>query len=296
MDVPQLVVGSSRRAMALAADALYGHPERRPRRRRRHGHERQDDHRLPRPRGARGGARVGRPARHGRVACRRRRRAGRAHDARERRPAGDAAADGRRGRPRLRDGGLVARARARPGHRRALRRRRVHEPDAGPPRLPSRHGGTTSPPRRACSPRRPARSTSATRTAAAWRRSAGGPVLTYARASDADADVRPHAVEIGAGGAIALIVSTPRGPLPLDVRLRGGFNVENVLCAVALAELLELPHAAVRAGIAVGAGRPGPVRGGRGRPAVHRARRLRAHARTGSRTCSRPPARSPRGG
>jgi UDP-N-acetylmuramoyl-L-alanyl-D-glutamate--2,6-diaminopimelate ligase len=86
---------------------------------------------------------------------------------------------------------------------------------------------------------------------------AGGQVLTYARAGDADADVRPHAVEIGAGGAIALIATTPRGPLPLDVRLRGGFNVENVLCAVALAELLELPHAAVRAGIAAVQGVPG---------------------------------------
>ena len=87
--------------------------------------------------------------------------------------------------------------------------------------------------------------------------SAGGPVLTYARAQDADADVRPHAVEIGARGAIALIVSTPRGALPLDVRLRGGFNVENVLCAVALAELLQLPHAAVRAGIGSVEGVPG---------------------------------------
>ena len=48
-----------------------------------------------------------------------------------------------------------------------------------------------------------------------------------------------------------------RGPVPLDVRLRGGFNVSNVLCAVALAELLELPHAAVRAGIAAVHGVPG---------------------------------------
>ncbi len=86
---------------------------------------------------------------------------------------------------------------------------------------------------------------------------AAGPVLTYARAPEAAADVRPYAVEIGAGGAIGLIVSTPRGPLPLDVRLRGGFNVENVLCAVALAELLELPHEAVRAGIASVQGVPG---------------------------------------
>jgi len=86
---------------------------------------------------------------------------------------------------------------------------------------------------------------------------AGGPVLTYAARPDADADVRPHAVEVGAGGAVALIVSTPRGPIPLDVRVRGGFNVENVLCAVTLSELLELPHAAVRAGISAVPGVPG---------------------------------------
>ena len=85
---------------------------------------------------------------------------------------------------------------------------------------------------------------------------AGGPVLTYGRADPA-ADVRAHAVEIGAGGVISLIAATPRGPLPLDVRLRGGFNVENVLCAVALGEVLELPHDAVRAGLAAVAGVPG---------------------------------------
>ncbi len=75
--------------------------------------------------------------------------------------------------------------------------------------------------------------------------------------SGEEADVRPHALEIGEGGAIALIARTPRGLLPLDVRLRGGFNVENVLCVVALSELLELPHEAVRAGIAAVPGVPG---------------------------------------
>jgi UDP-N-acetylmuramoyl-L-alanyl-D-glutamate--2,6-diaminopimelate ligase len=85
---------------------------------------------------------------------------------------------------------------------------------------------------------------------------AGGPLLTYARA-DAAAAVRPHAVEIGPGGVISLIATTPRGALPLDVGLRGGFNVENVLCAVALGEVLELPHAAVREGIAAVRGVPG---------------------------------------
>ncbi|MDX6549833.1 MAG: UDP-N-acetylmuramoyl-L-alanyl-D-glutamate--2,6-diaminopimelate ligase [Gaiellales bacterium] len=83
-----------------------------------------------------------------------------------------------------------------------------------------------------------------------------GTVLTYA-ADGETADVRPHALEIGAGGSIALIARTPRGLLPLDVRLRGMFNVENVLCVVAIGELLELPHEAVRAGIAALQGVPG---------------------------------------
>jgi len=83
-----------------------------------------------------------------------------------------------------------------------------------------------------------------------------GPVLTYAASGD-EADVRPAGVEVGEGGAISLIASTPRGPLPLDVKLRGHFNVENVLCAVAVAELLELPHRAVRDGIAAMPGVPG---------------------------------------
>ena len=83
-----------------------------------------------------------------------------------------------------------------------------------------------------------------------------GPVVGYAAAGE-EADVRPHELEIGAGGVISLIVHTPRGLLPLDVRLRGNFNVENILCAVAVAEAMELPHEAVRAGIAAVPGVPG---------------------------------------
>ena len=85
---------------------------------------------------------------------------------------------------------------------------------------------------------------------------AGGRVLTYTRGTQA-ADVRPQAVEIGPGGVISLIAATPRGPLPLDVRLRGAFNVENVLAAVAVAELLGLPHSAVCEGVAAVHGVPG---------------------------------------
>ncbi|HYX87583.1 MAG TPA: UDP-N-acetylmuramoyl-L-alanyl-D-glutamate--2,6-diaminopimelate ligase [Gaiellales bacterium] len=93
---------------------------------------------------------------------------------------------------------------------------------------------------------------------------AGEAVLTYGRADPA-AGVRPRAVEVGPGGVISLIADTPRGPLPLDVRLRGGFNVENVLCAVALSELLGVEHDAVRAGVAAVRGVPGrfePVEAG----------------------------------
>jgi len=95
-------------------------------------------------------------------------------------------------------------------------------------------------------------------------REARGEVLGYS-AGRGEAGVRPHALEIGAGGAISLIALTPRGLLPLDVRLRGDFNVANVLCAVALSELLELPHEAVRAGVASVHGVPGrfePVEAG----------------------------------
>jgi UDP-N-acetylmuramoyl-L-alanyl-D-glutamate--2,6-diaminopimelate ligase len=95
-------------------------------------------------------------------------------------------------------------------------------------------------------------------------REAAGEVLGYS-AGGGEAGVRPQALEIGAGGAISLIALTPRGLLPLDVRLRGDFNVANVLCAVALSELLELPHEAVRAGVASVHGVPGrfePVEAG----------------------------------
>ena len=121
-----------------------------------------------------------------------------------------------------------------------------------------------------------ARSTSTTRTGAGWPgRRAGRCSRTGARRRRTCAR---FAVEIGPGGTIGLIVSTPRGPVPLDVRLRGGFNVSNVLCAVALAELLDLPHAAVRAGIAAVHGRARTVRARRRGPAVHGAGRLRPHA------------------
>ena len=152
---------------------------------------------------ARGGAGVGRAAGHGRVAGRRRGGARRAHDAGERRPAGD------------RCGGWSTPATA-PARWRSRRTRSSSTGSAGVrfaaagftnltqdhldfhPDMEHYFAAKARLFREA--PR--ARSTSATPTAAGWPGSAGGPVLTYARAPDADADVRPHAVEIGAGGAI----------------------------------------------------------------------------------------------
>ena len=59
-----------------------------------------------------------------------------AHHAGGDRPPAHVRGDARRRRPRVRDGGLLARARAAARRRDPLRRRRVHQPHAGPPRLP----------------------------------------------------------------------------------------------------------------------------------------------------------------
>jgi UDP-N-acetylmuramoyl-L-alanyl-D-glutamate--2,6-diaminopimelate ligase len=85
---------------------------------------------------------------------------------------------------------------------------------------------------------------------------AAGRVLGYA-VRDRRAEVGAQTLELGAGGRIELCARTPRGLLPLEVRLRGRFNVENVLCTVALGELLELPHQAIADGVAAVAGVPG---------------------------------------
>ena len=159
-----------------AADAFYGHPERRPRRRRRHGHERQDDHGLPRC-----------------TRCSRRRRAGPGCSARSSRASAAPVEPVARTTPesvdlqatlrRMVDAGDLACAMevsshaldARPGGRRA----------ASPPPAftnltqdhldfhPDMEDYFAA--KAGCSPRRPpARSTSTIRTAAGWRAMAGG--------------------------------------------------------------------------------------------------------------------------
>ena len=92
-------------------------------------------------------------------------------------------------------------------------------------------------------------------------------VLSYA--VEAPAEVRPERTA-GLGTGISARVATPRGPVEIESRLRGGFNLANLTGAVAVGELLGLPHEAVAAGIAavgvvpgrfeaVDAGQPFPV-------------------------------------
>jgi UDP-N-acetylmuramoyl-L-alanyl-D-glutamate--2,6-diaminopimelate ligase len=72
-------------------------------------------------------------------------------------------------------------------------------------------------------------------------------------------DLRPDRTE--------LFVRTPAGALSLEPRLRGRFNVDNVLCAVALALLLDVPLGAIEHAVAATGAPPGrfePVEAGQG--------------------------------
>lgn len=88
------------------------------------------------------------------------------------------------------------------------------------------------------------------RLAAELRASGAAPLLTFGFADDAD--VRPEGLELDARGARF----TAAG-IPVRSRLRGRFNVANVLGAVAAARLLGLPDAAVSEGVEALPGVPG---------------------------------------
>jgi UDP-N-acetylmuramoyl-L-alanyl-D-glutamate--2,6-diaminopimelate ligase len=81
-------------------------------------------------------------------------------------------------------------------------------------------------------------------------RARGQPLVTFGFADDAD--IRPDALELS-GRETTLAA----GGVRLRTRLRGRFNVENVLGAVAAARLLALPDDAVARGVASLAGVPG---------------------------------------
>ena len=74
-----------------------------------------------------------------------------------------------------------------------------------------------------------------------------------------DFELRPDRTE--------LFVRTPQGALSLEPRLRGRFNVDNVLCAVTLALLLDAPLGAIEYAVAATGAPPGrfePVEAGQG--------------------------------
>ena len=77
-----------------------------------------------------------------------------------------------------------------------------------------------------------------------------GRLLTFGFA--ADADVRGEDVELTPAGAMLRAAG-----MELTTQLRGRFNLENVLAAVATARLLALPDAAIAAGVARLSGVPG---------------------------------------
>ena len=198
----------------------------------------------------------------------------------------DVPRDARRRRPRVRDGGLLARARAPPRRRDPLRGRDLHEPDAGPPRLPPDDGGLlrrqAAAVRRGRAPRLRS-STSTTRTARGWRPSS----RTRSRSRSTRRAPTTAARDVETGLArLALHRPTPAdGEIELSSPLRGRFNVYNVLGAFAAARALGVPRRRRGGGDRDAPARfPGRFETGRRGPAVRGARRLRPHARTRSRT------------
>ena len=76
------------------------------------------------------------------------------------------------------------------------------------------------------------------------------PLLTFGFADEAD--IRPEQLELDGGGA-----RLRAGGIELRTKLRGRFNVENVLAAVAVARLLGLTTEAIAAGVEALEGVPG---------------------------------------
>jgi UDP-N-acetylmuramoyl-L-alanyl-D-glutamate--2,6-diaminopimelate ligase len=78
-------------------------------------------------------------------------------------------------------------------------------------------------------------------------RDAGAAVVTYG--TESAADVRATRIAEDAAGLHA-DVETPRGPMTVDLRLAGRFNIHNALAVVALGGALDLDPERVRAGLA----------------------------------------------
>jgi UDP-N-acetylmuramoyl-L-alanyl-D-glutamate--2,6-diaminopimelate ligase len=76
------------------------------------------------------------------------------------------------------------------------------------------------------------------------------PLVTYGL--EEDAAIRPEYLELGPAGA-----TFTAGGIPIETRLRGRFNLENVLGAIAAAILLDVDEGEIAAGIAALQGVPG---------------------------------------
>ena len=81
-------------------------------------------------------------------------------------------------------------------------------------------------------------------------RAQGTPLVTFGFADDAE--IRPEGLDLSTP-----VTTLTAGGIPLRTRLRGRFNVENVLATVAVARLLEIADDAVAAGVKSVSGVPG---------------------------------------
>ena len=285
-----------RAAMAPAAAAFYGDPTARAGRRRGHRHQRQDDDRVPRPRAARGrtGARPG---------CWGRSRAWSAGSSTTVERTTPEAIDLQRTfremldarRSGLRDRGLLARARAAPRRRDPLRRRDLHQPDPGPPRLPSDDGGLLRRQAACCSAERRAGPRAAivnvddpygARLAAELARA------DHVRAATRDADYRGADVRDGPGRLDASPCTRPTAPLALRLAAAGRVQrLQRARGARGGARARAFPRKRASAAIATAGQVPGPLRDRRRGPAVRGAGRLRPHARLAGERAARGPRR-----
>lgn len=84
------------------------------------------------------------------------------------------------------------------------------------------------------------------------------PVLSYSM--HAGADVRVVSINLSLTG-IQLLAKTPRGEVEVSSPLLGTFNAYNVLCALAVAEVLDISHEDFRSAVAGFRGAPGRMQG-----------------------------------
>ena len=239
--VPQLVVPSVRAAMPPAANAFFDDAFTRARGGGGHRHERQDDDGVSPARRAR----CGRPA-SGLLTNIERRVGGeqlldRLEHAGGDRPAAPASRDGRRRRPLVCDGGDVDRVEPGSPRRHPIRGPRLHEPHAGPSRLPRHDGGLL---RREAAPLRAGRARCRER-----RRRVGETARCRVAA-------RPH------------LHARRRPRRRSSCASRGRFNRRTRSVPCWAARELGIDEAAIRRGHRERGRGAGPIRDGRRRPAV----------------------------